>query len=61
MICPTMNGIASWSPTRLLLLEEHYQRLLVHAGAVRDAEEAQQPTGADADYDAGQQQGGAGL
>lgn len=42
-------------------MEEHVQRLLVRAVAVRHAAEAQQPAGADADHDAGQQQGGAGI
>ena len=34
---------------------------MVHAVAVRDAEESQQQAGADADHDAGQPQGGSGL
>lgn len=46
---------------RLLLVEKHRQRLLVHAVAVRDAAAAQQADGADADHDAGQPPGGAKL
>jgi len=42
-------------------MEEHVQRLLVRAVAVRHAAAAQQPAGADADHDAGQPQGGAGI